>query len=103
VIIDDAATVRSLAGWMRARGKEHREGIWFRDADVAVALSLSLTHKAVGFDRAIPTIDVDTLDHEPTGTLPVGVPGASRYDGARNRQQPRGSPSAPGPHASDSQ
>jgi hypothetical protein len=59
-------------------------------ADVAVALSLSLTHKAVGLDRAIPTVDVDTLDLEPTGTLPVGLPGATRYDGARNRQQPRG-------------
>jgi hypothetical protein len=60
-------------------------------ADVAVALSLSLTHKAVGSDRTIPNIDVDTLDHEPTGTVPVGVPGASRYDDARNRQQPRAS------------
>ncbi|HLM17818.1 MAG TPA: DUF2148 domain-containing protein [Acidimicrobiia bacterium] len=58
-------------------------------ADVAVALSLSLTHKAVGFDRAIPAVDVDSLDLEPTGTLPIGIPGASRYDGARNRQRPR--------------
>jgi len=58
-------------------------------ADVAVALSLSLTHKAVGFDRAIPAVDVDSLELDSTGTLPVGVPGASRYDGARNRQQPR--------------
>src|SRR5262249_43242687 len=56
-------------------------------ADVAVALSLSLTHKEVGFDRAIPAVEVDSLDLEPTGTLPVGVPGAARYDGARNRQR----------------
>ena len=188
VIIDDHDTLTQLAGWMRARGKERREGIWFRDAevaeavdavlfvgladwyppnydcgacgystcaeflhetaslrdhsdelefagptcnlrdidlgiavgsaaktaamhsidcrcqtrvavaarkhgliraDVAVALSLSLTPKAVGFDRQIPTVDVDTLDLPPTGTLPVGVPGATRYNGARNRQQPR--------------
>jgi uncharacterized ferredoxin-like protein len=58
-------------------------------ADVAVGLSLSLTHKAVGFDRRIPDVDADSLDLEPTGALPVGVPGAARYDGARNRQQPR--------------
>jgi uncharacterized ferredoxin-like protein len=186
VIVDDAGTLRDLAGWLRARGKERREAIWFRDAevaeaidavlfvgladwyppnydcgacgyatcaeflhetkalrdasdvlefggptcnlrdidlgiavgsaaktaaihsidcrcqtriavaarklgviraDVAVALSLSLTHKAIGFDRKMPEVDVDALDYEGTGTLPRGVPGASRYDGARNRQQ----------------
>jgi uncharacterized ferredoxin-like protein len=194
VIVDDAATLNQLAGWMRARGKERREAIWFRDADVAeavdavlfvgladwyppnydcgacgyatcaeflrgtrqlrdeshelefagptcnlrdidlgiavgsaaktaaihsidcrcqtriavaarklgviradiaVALSLSLTHKAIGFDRRIPDIDVDTLDLAPTGTLPHGVEGASRYEGARNRQQPRGAVGTP--------
>jgi uncharacterized ferredoxin-like protein len=47
-------------------------------ADHAVALSLSMTHKAIG-----------TLDLPSTGTLPVGVPGAARHDGARNRQAPR--------------
>src|SRR5215207_3929142 len=202
VIVDDADTRHGLAEWMRARGKERREAIWFRDAevaeaidavlivgiadwyppnydcgacgyatcaeflhatkqlraeaaelefvgptcnlrdvdlgiavgsaaktaalhsidcrcqtriavaarklgliraDVAVGLSLSLTHKAVGFDRAIPTVDVDTLDLEPTGTLPVGIPGASRYDGARNRHRPRTSLSGPGPQPNDSQ
>lgn len=188
VIVEDAGTRHRLAEWMRARGKERRESIWFRDADVAeaidgvllvgisnwyppnydcgacgyatcgeflhatrrlradsaelefagptcnlrdidlgiaigsaaktaaihsidcrcqtriavaarklgiiqadisVGLSLSLTHKAIGFDRRIPDIDVDTLDYPPTGTLPVGVPGGQRFDGARNRQQPR--------------
>jgi len=188
VIVDDRATLDSLSAWMRARGKERRETIWFRDADVAdaidavllvgladwyppnydcgacgyatcaeflhftkplrdksaelefagpvcnlrdvdlgiavgsaaktaaihsidcrcqtriavaarklgiiradiaVGLSLSLTHKAVGFDRGFPDVDFDALDLPPTHTLPVGVPGASRYDGARNRQQPR--------------
>jgi uncharacterized ferredoxin-like protein len=188
VIVDDGPTLAELAAWMRARGKERREAIWFRDADVAeaidavllvgianwyppnydcgacgyatcaeflhattalrddsaelefagptcnlrdidlgiavgsaaktaaihsidcrcqtriavaarkldviradiaVGLSLSLTHKAVGFDRRIPEVDFDRLDLPVTGTLPVGIAGASRYGGARNRQQPR--------------
>src|SRR5436853_382030 len=170
VIVDDRETLSSLAAWMRARGKERREAIWFRDAeaaeidavlfvglsdwyppvydcgacgyatcaefmhatkqlrddsaelefagptcnlrdidlgiavgsaaktaamhsidcrcqtriavaarklgvieaDVAVALSLSLTHKNVGFDRRFPDIDFDALDLAPTNTLPVG-------------------------------
>ena len=58
-------------------------------ADVAVALSLSLTHKAVGFDRKIGEVDFDALDLPTTGTLPIGIEGATRADGARNRQQPR--------------
>jgi len=58
-------------------------------ADHAVALSLSMTHKAIGFDRRMPEIDFDTLDHVSTGTLPIAVPGASRQGGARNKQQPR--------------
>jgi uncharacterized ferredoxin-like protein len=189
VIADDPETRHSLAAWRRARGKERRERIWFRDAmaaeavdailfigllpgwyppnydcgacgyatcaeflhhtktlragsaelefagpvcnlrdidlgiavgsaaktaaihsidcrcqtrvavaarklgliqaDHAVALSLSMTHKAVGFDRPMPEADFDTLDLPATGTLPVGVPGAARQDGARNRQAPR--------------
>src|SRR5206468_5347783 len=32
VITDDPATRGQLAAWMRARGKERRERIWFRDA-----------------------------------------------------------------------
>ena len=187
VIVDDADTRHELAEWMRARGKERREAIWFRDADVAeaidavlfvgladwyppnydcgacgyatcaeflhatkasrrlrelefagptcnlrdidlgiavgsaaktaaihsidcrcqtriavaarklgiiqadlaVALSLSLTHKAVGFDRRIPDVDFDALDLPATGTLPSASRAASRHGGARNRQQPR--------------
>ncbi len=188
VIVDDAPTKTMLAEWIRARGKERREAIWFRDAqvaetvdailflglkdwyppnydcgacgyatcaeflhetstlrrgsaelefagptcnlrdidlgiavgsaaktaaihsidcrcqtrvavaarktgvidaDIAVALSLSMTPKAVGFDRRIVDVDYDTLDYPPTGTLPVGVEGAPRHDGARNKQQPR--------------
>jgi uncharacterized ferredoxin-like protein len=188
IVVDDHDTLARLAGWMRARGKERRETIWFRDAEVAeaidavlfvgladwyppnydcgacgyatcaeflhattdlgkdsdqlefigphcnlrdidlgiavgsaaktaaihsidcrcqtriavaarklgviradisVALSLSLTHKAVGFDRRFPDVDFDTLDLPTTGTLPIGVEGATRYGGVRNRQQPR--------------
>ena len=58
-------------------------------ADIAVALCLSLTHKAIGFDRKMPDVDFDSLELPPTGTLPLGVPGAGREGGARNRQQPR--------------
>jgi uncharacterized ferredoxin-like protein len=188
VIVDDRETLATLSAWMRARGKERRETIWFRDAeiadvvdavlfvglsdwyppnydcgacgyatcaeflhatselrdesaelefvgpqcnlrdidlgiavgsaaktaaihsidarcqtrvavaarklgviraDIAVALSLSLTHKAIGFDRRMPDVDFDALDLPGTGTLPTGVPGATRYGGARNRQQAR--------------
>jgi uncharacterized ferredoxin-like protein len=189
VIADDTATRHELAAWMRARGSERRERIWFRDAEAAeavdailligllpgwyppnydcgacgyatcaeflhhtknlragsaelefagpvcnlrdidlgiavgsaaktaaihsidcrcqtrvavaarklgliraghsVALSLSMTHKAVGFDRPMPEADFDQPGLPSTGTLPVGVPGAARHDGARNRQQPR--------------
>ena len=188
VIVDDRPTLAALAAWMRARGKERRETIWFRDADVAdaldavlfigladwyppnydcgacgyatcveflhataalrqdsedlefagphcnlrdidlgiavgsaaktasihsidcrcqtriavaarkldviradvaVALSLSLTHKAVGFDRRFPDVDFDTFDLPSTNTLPVGVEGAVRQGGIRNRQHPR--------------
>src|SRR5436189_5871422 len=187
VIVDDRGTLGELAAWMRARGKERREAIWFRDAeaaeaidaalfvgltdwyppvydcgacgyatcaefihatkqlrnesdelefvgpqcnlrdidlgiavgsaaktaaihsidarcqtriavaarklgiikaDVAVALSLSLTHKAIGFDRRMPDVDFDALELPATGTLPTGVRGATRQGGARNRQQP---------------
>jgi uncharacterized ferredoxin-like protein len=188
VIVDNRETLSHLAAWMRARGKERRESIWFRDAeaaeaidavlfiglsnwyppnydcgacgfatcgeflqatkdlraesaeleflgpqcnlrdidlgiavgsaaktaaihsidarcqtriavaarklglidaDIAVALSLSLTHKAIGFDRPMPEVDFDALDLPSTGTAPTGVPGAAREGGARNRQYRR--------------
>ncbi|TVZ05727.1 hypothetical protein EAS64_14645 [Trebonia kvetii] len=37
VIADDPGTRQDLAAWMRARGKERRERIWFRDADAVDA------------------------------------------------------------------
>ena len=188
VIVDDRQTRKRLADWMRARGKERRETIWFRDAevaeavdavlfvgladwyppnydcgacgyatcaefliatkklrddshelefagphcnlrdidlgiavgsaaktaallsvdcrcqtriavaarklgiiksDVAVGMSLSLTHKAVGFDRRFPEVDFDALDLPSTGTLPLAAASGSLRDGARHRQQPR--------------
>jgi len=189
VIVHDAGARGRLAEWMRARGVERREKIWFRDAEVAeavdailfvglapnwyppnydcgacgyatcaeflhatkklredsheleflgpvcnlrdidlgiavgsaaktaaihsidcrcqtrsvvaarklglitavhgVALSLSMTHKAIGFDRRMPEIEFDTLDLPSTGTLPLGVEGPGRSAGARNPQQPR--------------
>ena len=190
VLVEDPDTLTRLAEWMRARGAERREAIWFRDADaaqaldgvlfiglvnpyppnydcgacgyatcaeflhatkqqradaaeleftgptctlrgvdlgvavgsaartaalhcldarcqtriavaarklgliqadlaVALSLSLTLTHKAITFDRPMPDIDYDTLNLPSTGTLPIGVPGASRAGGARNKQQPR--------------
>ena len=58
-------------------------------ADHAVALSLSMTHKSIGFDRRMPEVDFDALDLPGTGTLPVAVEGGARYGGARNRQQAR--------------
>jgi hypothetical protein len=48
-----------------------------------------MTHKAVGFDRPMPEADFDILGLPPTGTRPVGIPGATRQGGARNRQAPR--------------
>ena len=66
-------------------------------AEHAVALSLSMTHKAIGFDRRMPEIDYETLDLPGNGTLPIAVSGASRHDGARNKQQPRTPDPEPNP------
>jgi uncharacterized ferredoxin-like protein len=189
VVVDDADERHRLAEWLRARGTERREQIWFRDAEVAeavdailfvgllpewyppnydcgacgyatcaeflhatkalrddsaelefagpvcnlrdidlgiavgsaaktaaihsidcrcqtraavaarklgiiraphaVALSLSMTHKAIGFDRRMPDADFDALDYPSTGTLPIAAESGERYGGARRRQQPR--------------
>ncbi len=42
VIVEDKATLKKLADWLRARGEKHREAIWFRDADTAEKLDLVL-------------------------------------------------------------
>jgi len=46
-------------------------------ADVAVALSLSVTHKNVGFDNRMPAVDFDSAELASlpgTGTIPVKRP-----------------------------
>src|SRR5437879_9942576 len=48
-------------------------------ADIAVALSLSLTHKAVGFDRRFPDIDFDPLDPPPPRPPPPAIPPPTRH------------------------
>ena len=58
-------------------------------AEIAVALSLSVTHKAIGFDRRMPDIDFDTLDLPATGTLPIAKANASSPAKARAKQQSR--------------
>jgi len=35
VIVEEKATLKKLADWLRARGEKHKEAIWFRDADTA--------------------------------------------------------------------
>ena len=39
---DDPGTRQDLAAWMRARGSERRERIWFRDAGAAEAVDAIL-------------------------------------------------------------
>ena len=47
VIADDAATRKELAAWMRARGGERRERIWFRDADAAEAVAVGRLQSSI--------------------------------------------------------
>src|SRR5262249_20650263 len=63
-------------------------------ADHAVALSLSMTHKAVGFDRPMPDPDFDHLHLPPPGhrPQPTGRPGPPP---PRRRKNP---PSPPATH-----
>ncbi len=42
VIVADAETRSEIAAWLRRRGAERRETIWFRDADVADAVDAIL-------------------------------------------------------------
>src|SRR5438876_6197552 len=59
VIVDDRETLNQLAAWMRARGKERREAIWFRDAEGAEAIDAVLF---VGLaDWYPPVIEPDRL------------------------------------------
>jgi uncharacterized ferredoxin-like protein len=84
-----AAAIHSIDCRCQTRVAVAARKLGIIQADHAVALSLSMTHKAVGFDRAMPEINFDSLDDTPTGTLSTAVVGAGRNDGVRNRQQPR--------------
>lgn len=42
VIIEEPATLKALASWLRGRGTRLREPVWFRDADTAEKLDLVL-------------------------------------------------------------
>jgi uncharacterized ferredoxin-like protein len=42
VIVEEKATLKKLAGWLRAQGDQHKEAIWYRDADTAEKLDLVL-------------------------------------------------------------
>ncbi len=67
-------------------------------ADVAVALSLSLTHKNIGFDRTMPQVDFSSPELQqlpPTNTLPVAAEGAEPR-GGRHKQQPLTKPKRKG-------
>lgn len=60
-------------------------------ADIAVALSLSITHKAEGFDRSLPEIDFDAEPDSITplpGLQPQAASHSSR-PGGRHRQERR--------------
>lgn len=57
-------------------------------ADVAVALSLSITHKAEGFDRTMPEIDFDAVpaDEPPAPGLQPHAAATGARPGGRHRQ-----------------
>lgn len=42
VIVEDKATLKKLADWLRMQGDRHKEAIWYRDADTAEKLDLIL-------------------------------------------------------------
>jgi hypothetical protein len=47
------------------------------DAEIAIALSMSVTHKNVGFDNRMPAVDFDAPEFKSlpgTGTVPVKRP-----------------------------
>jgi uncharacterized ferredoxin-like protein len=42
IIVEDKATLKRLADWLREQGQRHKEAIWHRDADTAEKLDLVL-------------------------------------------------------------
>lgn len=62
VIVEDKATLKRLADWLREQGQQNKEAIWYRDAeiikaDLAVALSMSVSHKNIFFDKKMPEVE----------------------------------------------
>ncbi len=71
--MDDNGSIVTDAGPSTSRHSSHRpilavaarhNGII--EADISIGLSLSMTHKAAGFDRKMPAIDFDAIEHQPT-------------------------------------
>jgi uncharacterized ferredoxin-like protein len=58
-------------------------------ADLAVALSLSITHKSEGFDRTMPEVDfaLVPVDEPPAPGLQPRAAGSGERSGGRHRQQ----------------
>src|SRR5215210_721459 len=56
VVVDDRATKQRLGEWMRARGGERRETIWFRDAEVAETVD-AILFVGLGPDWYTPNYD----------------------------------------------
>jgi uncharacterized ferredoxin-like protein len=42
VIVEDKATLKRLADWLRQQAEQHKEAIWHRDAETAEKLDLVL-------------------------------------------------------------
>ena len=83
------AAIHSIDCRCQTRAAVAARKLGYIRADHAVALSLSITHKAIGFDRRMPDLDLDAQPADPTGTLPVAAETGPRQDGARHRQQTR--------------
>jgi hypothetical protein len=66
-------------------------------ADHSVALSPSITPKAIGFDRAMPDADFDNLALPSTGTLPAGIPESSPTAARETARNPATQCVPPGP------
>ena len=87
-----AGLVKRVVGYSKSPSTTERaRKLGVIQADVAVALSLSMTHKSVGFDRRMPEVDFSAPDPDPnapasTHTLPIGAEGGER-EGGRHKQQ----------------
>ncbi len=62
-----------------------------------LAGTLTLTHKAITFDRRMPDIDYDALNYAATGTLPSGCPEPSGQTVPATSNNPASPPHAGSP------